>query len=226
MVVVVVLLWLAVGALVGLVEARHGHWYRAWIVMAVFGPFAVPLALVAWRGSAVPEPEVLASGRAGPGGPLDVLAGIDGSAASLHAAGTACRLLGSRVRRLMLAAVVDFDTAAPHADSALHPEPWAEEREAREHLAHAAGTLSAPGRPVPGTVVLPGDPAHALQAYASAEGYDVIVVGCRGHGLSKLVLGSCASRLAREAAVPVLLIPGAAPVAAAGRVPAGERGAG
>lgn len=205
--VAVVAAWLAVGALVGVFEARRGYWRRGCVVSAVFGPFAIPLALAAHRRQAeMAAPVVLTRGRARCGR-LDVLAGIDWSADSLAAATVAAQLLGTRLRRLTLATVLDYDTAAPHDDSVLHPEPWPEETAARAALEQAGGDVRARAGVEPDSVLLAGDPADALVRYAHEGGYDVIVAACRGRGLSKLLLGSCASRLACRTTVPVLLIP-------------------
>jgi nucleotide-binding universal stress UspA family protein len=202
---VIVAAWLMVGAAVGVVEARRGYWRLAWVVSAMLGPFAIPLALQRRR-LAMPDPVVLARGRTRRGR-VDVLVGFDGSSDSIAAAELAIGLFGPRVRRVTLATVLDIDTAAPHADSRLYPQPWPEERQARELLDAAAVTLRASSGHEAGQVVLAGDPADALENYAREEGYEVIVVGCRGHGLSKMLLGSCASRLAGKTAVPVLIIP-------------------
>lgn len=204
--------WLTVGAAVGVFEARHGAWHRGWVVSAIFGPFAVPLALQR-RHESRPTPTVLVPGTARRG-PIDLLIGFDGSASSLTAASLAVRLFGPRVRRVTLATVLDNDTAPPHADSVMYPEPWREELDAREQLEAASSTLRDGLVEWPGSVLLAGDPADALEKYAIDEGYEVLVVGCRGKGLSKLLLGSCASKLARSTRVPVLLIP-AEPAAAA-----------
>lgn len=67
-------LWLCVGVGVGVFEARHGGWHRGWVVSAIFGPFAVPLALQ-HRCQRRPEPLLLTGGRA-LHGPVDVLVGL------------------------------------------------------------------------------------------------------------------------------------------------------
>jgi nucleotide-binding universal stress UspA family protein len=64
--------------------------------------------------------------------------------------------------------------------------------------------------------VLTGRPDRALRAYAVAHGFDVIVVGNRGHGMSNAVLGSVATRLASQGEIPVLV----AGVPARDRLPA------
>jgi nucleotide-binding universal stress UspA family protein len=55
---------------------------------------------------------------------------------------------------------------------------------------------------------LAGRPAEALQRLAVESGHDLLVVGTRGAGLSKLLLGSTATALAAHAKVPVLLAGG------------------
>lgn len=196
--------WLAVGAVVGVVEARRGYWRHGWILTAVFGPLAVPLAHQRRR-SAVPGPVVLARGVPGTG-TIDVLVGTDGSPASRAAAHQAVDLFGPRLRRITLATVIDRDSAAPHSASLLHPEPWPEEVAARQLLAGEAADLAATTGRGPETVILAGNPAEALERHACDHGFQVLVVGCRGEGATKLILGSCASHLASGAAVPVLLV--------------------
>ena len=199
--------WVVVGAAVGVVEARHGHWRHSWVVSAILGPFAFGLA-VGRRGLTPPAPKVLTTGLARRG-PVDLLLGFDGSASSMEAAALAIGLFGPRVRRVTLATVLDVDTAAPHTDNTLYPAPWPEEQAALDDLGRAVTSLEADFGIKPGSVILAGAPADALERYAIDEGYEVLVVGCRGKGLSKLLLGSCASTLAGKAKVPVMLIPAA-----------------
>jgi nucleotide-binding universal stress UspA family protein len=201
----IVLAWLAVGTAVGIVEARRGRWRRGWVVFAILGPFAVPLAL-GRRSEPTPEPVVLTTGTAA-GGSVDVLVGLDGSAASEAAAELAVGLLGGQVRTVTLATVLDLDTGAPHGDSLMHPEPWPEEQEARRQLARGADALEAATGHDATTVVLTGEPAAALERYAGRGGYHVVVIGTRGRGLTKSLLGSCATKLARQSSLPVLLVP-------------------
>ena len=204
-VLVVVVGWLAVGALVGVVDARHGGWKYSWVVDALFGPFAIPV-VIQRRHQAPPEPTVVASSRARRG-PVDLLIGFDGSESSMSAASAALDLFGPMVRRVTLATVLDVDAARLHTADVLNPLPWPEEEAARAQLEAAATSLRQRSGVGPGSVLLAGEPADALEQYAIAEGYEVIVIGCRGKGLTKLVLGSCASKLASGTKVPALLIP-------------------
>ena len=61
------------------------------------------------------------------------------------------------------------------------------------------------GRP-PDCVLLTGEPSQALREHAGKEGFDLIVVGSRGRGASRALLGSVATRLAGSGSVPVLIV--------------------
>lgn len=209
MYIVLAIAWIMIGASVGVVEGRHGHWRRGWVVSAILGPFAVALAL--GRPSLPPpSPTVLRTGRARRGS-VDLLVGFDGSASSMEAAALAIGLFGPRARRVTLATVLDVDTAAPHADNTLYLEPWPEKQAALDDLDGAVTSLEADFGIKPGSVILAGAPADALERYAIDEGYEVLVVGSRGRGLSKLLFGSCASTIASNAKVPVMILPAAGP---------------
>lgn len=188
----------------GVFEARHGAWRHSWVISAIFGPFAIAFALQR-RHQTAPDAAVLTPSRPRRGS-VDVLIGLDGSDNSMTAASFALWLLGPRIRRVTLAAVLDLDTAAPH-DDMLYPESWPEERDAYAYLEQAAESLQQTFSVLPGSVILAGQPAEALEKHAIEQGYEVIVAGCRGKGLSKRLLGSCASQLAGKTKVPVLLIP-------------------
>ena len=57
------------------------------------------------------------------------------------------------------------------------------------------------------TQLLAGPPAPAILEVAKTEGYDVIVVGSRGHGqLAELLLGSVSHAVAQHAHCPVLIV--------------------
>jgi nucleotide-binding universal stress UspA family protein len=59
------------------------------------------------------------------------------------------------------------------------------------------------------TVLLRGEPADEIVAYADSIDADMIVVGSRGHGrLASALLGSVSRAILREARRPVLVVPG------------------
>jgi nucleotide-binding universal stress UspA family protein len=186
--------WLAIGIIVSIGMRRRGHaFFTWWYLGAVLGPLAVPLAIDAiFRERSLAVTAVSAPSKHAGG--VDVLAGIDGSATSLAAAHAAVALLGERVNRVTLAAVVDYDAVSGGA---------ADRRaQAEGDLAHAAETLSGLRSE---QVILVGAAADALARAARGGGYDLLVVGSRGRGASRALLGSVASHLARGVGIPVLL---------------------
>jgi nucleotide-binding universal stress UspA family protein len=186
--------WLAIGIIVSIGMRRRGHaFFTWWYLGAILGPLSLTLAIDAIvrerRLAATTDP--VASKQAGG---VAVLVGIDGSAASLAAARAAVALLGSRVDRFTLAAVVDYEAASG--------VPADRRAQAEAALVHAAESLTG----VPSErVILVGAPADALAFAAREGGFDLLVVGSRGRGASRALLGSVASQLARGIGIPVLL---------------------
>jgi nucleotide-binding universal stress UspA family protein len=193
--IVVLLAWALFGVSTALVMGRRGHQPFMWLVLAItFGPLVVPLAGSALRHHRGGLLERLSVGRAGTG-TIDVLAGIDGSTDAEQAIVAAIHMLGSRLGRTTLAAVVDYDIAARSSLS----------EDCDRAKAEILRAVSATGLQ-PATILLAGRPAEALRKHALEEGYELIVVGRRGRGASRLLMGSVASELARGGEVPVLVV--------------------
>lgn len=193
--IVIVLAWGLFGVSTAFLMGRRGHQPFMWLVLAiVFGPLVLPLAVNALRHDRPGLFERLSRGRPGTGS-VDVLVGIDGSVEAEKALGSAIGMLGARLGRLTLAAVVDYDIAAGSS--------LAEENDrAKDDLVRAANATALG----PETILLSGRPAEALRKHAVEQGYALIVVGRRGHGASRVLLGSVASELARGGEVPVLIV--------------------
>lgn len=188
--------WLAIGLVLSIVMGRRGHSSFGWLVMgALLGPLAIVLAIDAQRHDEGLTPRPLASGSPATAGsgPVDVLVGYDGSPDSAGAVEAVVELLGDRLGRLMVATIVPYGEIR---------EP---ERLASERLRRLPGGKT--GR-APELEILHGHPSTALRQCAIDEGYDLIAVGTRGKGLTKAMLGSAASELARDSKVPVLLVGG------------------
>jgi len=187
--------WLSIGLGLSLVMGRRGHDAFSWLVLgALFGPLGAVFALEA-RGEERIRSELVAARRSAGPGPIDVLAGVDGSPESQAALLAATRLLGPRLGRLTLATVIPYDSGADR------------KRSARTMLEHQ-GALVGGG---PRLELLHGRPAPVLMERAVDDGYDLLVVGTRGAGASKAFLGSTAVDVAEWARVPVLLMGAAGP---------------
>ncbi len=185
--------WLVIGLVLAVVMGRRGHSGFAWLVLgSVMGPIGVVMAFDAGRHEEAIGATTLAgdTGVAG-NGPVDVLIGYDGTPRSATAIDAVVALLGPRLGRLTVASVVAYGDVG-------RPRELAEEGLRRLAADRPDQTLV--------LELLHGHPSVALGAFAAAGNYALIAVGTRGKGMSKAVLGSAASELARESTVPVLLV--------------------
>jgi nucleotide-binding universal stress UspA family protein len=193
-------LWIVIGVSASIVMGRRGYSPFAWLLLgSILGPLVIPLAVGTIRG-AREDPTVLPHPfreSVGGAGTVDLLVGIDGSVHSEDALRAALALFGNRIGRLTLADVIDYDSAM----SGRFPRDT--ERLAIEGLEGLAASV---GAIAPDTVLLVGQPAEALIEHAAEDGYEVLVVGRRGHGASNVLLGSTATRLAEGAGIPVLVV--------------------
>lgn len=193
--VAVIAAWVLMGAAAVAVMRHRGHDWFAWAVPFLFlGPLAVPLAISSDRHRPT-EPA-----RPLPPGGLDVLVCHDGSAEADGALDAAMTLLGDRMTSLTVAAVVDLEapTTARGRDT---------QREAQQRLDAIAREVEASTTAPVATVILCGDPAHALQHFAVEQGYELIVVGSRVAGRSHLGSHRLARKLETRRSVPVLIGP-------------------
>ena len=196
--------WFAIGLFLSLLMGRRGHSAAGWFTLgALMGPLGLALAYDARRHSEKMEPVQVAhhaalgdgsARRAEPGsGPVDVLVGYDGSPEAVAAVDAVVTVLGDRLGRLTAATVVPFGRI-----------PIDEEIATRSLRSMPDRTR----RSVRDMEILHGHPAESLTRRAGEGGYDLIVVGTRGTGLSNTLLGSVASELARGSKVPVLVVGG------------------
>jgi nucleotide-binding universal stress UspA family protein len=198
--VVLGLAWVAIGILTGLLMARRGHSWFAWTALGVvLGPLVLPLVFFELRHYPDADGRLVATGLPGVGS-VDVLVGIDGSPQSLAALHVVIQVIGPRLGRLTLAAVMEHGYRTT-------PAGMEDEQRARTHLAAAASSV---GIVTAQTVLLQGRPADALSEYAEREGHSMMAIGSRGRGASKALLGSVASRLAQRSPTPVLIVSEAA----------------
>lgn len=198
-VIIVIVLWTLPGVVAAVVlTSRRGRrdlwWY--WLG-ALLGPFFVPVAVERLR----EKPTRLAvqtsrETRRDLGRGLRVLVGVDGSAEADQALRTVSQALVGSTSELVLVAVVDPD--------AVDGEGAAGFARARRLVADRSDRIP-PELPAPATEVATGPPVAALLEVAAARDVDVIVVGRRGHGMTRRLLGSVAERLVHESPQAVLL---------------------
>ena len=148
----------------------------------------------------------MASGDPG-SGPVDVLVGIDGSPESA-ATTAALELLGNRVGRLTLVAVTEVDdsTAGHEQRERLREELEREAEAVRAWHQEQDVPAQAKQKATPELQLMSGPPARTLDTIAAEDGYGLLVVGARGAGMSSVLLGSVATKLAARASVPVLIV--------------------
>jgi nucleotide-binding universal stress UspA family protein len=84
--------------------------------------------------------------------------------------------------------VLDYDTAQSITT-------WGERTVALENLGRHRSAVAEACAVNPSVVLLSGEPAHVLQGHALSNHYDVLVIGRRGSGASKALLGSVATRI-------------------------------
>jgi nucleotide-binding universal stress UspA family protein len=197
LVIVVAVAWLSTGLTLSLVMGRRGHDAFAWLILGtLFGPLGVIFAVEA-RDEEGARPELVSARRATGAGPIDVLAGVDGSPESMSALQAALELLGPRLGRLTLATVIPYDSGFDRRRTA---------QSTLEQQAELVGSG-------PRLELLHGRPAAVLLERAMNDDYDLLVIGTRGAGLSKALLGSTAVDVAEGAKIPVLLMDNGRPIA-------------
>ena len=187
--------WAAIGGVAVAVMRRRGHDWFAWAVPFLFlGPLAIPLAVSADRHRPTDPVRPL------PPGGLDVLLCHDGSADADTALGAALNLIGERMTSLTLAAVVDLEASTT-------PRGREAQREAQDRLDTIAGDLATSITAPVATVILCGDPAHALQRFAVEQGYELIVTSSGVGGRRHLGSYRLARKLDARRSVSVLIGP-------------------
>lgn len=171
---------------------RHGHPHPVWLLGGlVLGPFS----LLVFMDRVERTSHVIVERPASDSSGMKVVVGLDGSPVSGQALEVARRLVEGRACCLVLCEVVDYDT---------------EEEPSGEGVAAATKRLedlaaSLPGQPVSVEVVA-GPPAQALAEVAEQQDADLLVVGTRGRGLARTVLGSVAEGVLKASQRPVLVV--------------------
>lgn len=138
-----------------------------------------------------------------------ILVPVDFQGASIRALELAADLaLGDRATVLLAHVVPGSALLLPEAHQTDAPplgDPWAE-RQAKQRLAELARAII-PAAVERRQIVRVGDPATELLQLQKECGADLVVMGTHGRsGVARLVLGSVAERLLRDAGCPVMTI--------------------
>lgn len=189
-------LWSAVGLLAAVWFRRRGHNFMMFAGLAVWmGPLIILLMRTVAKEQERPV-RVVRSGHASSGW-IDVLVGIDGSDGSTESVRSAIATLGASVRRLRIVTVLDPETAN-------NPGAFGTDDALETKLATAAAAL---GHEDVELAFVSGRADLALIEHAENEGFEIVVVAHRQHGVWSAILGSTVDRLARNASVSVLIGP-------------------
>jgi len=140
-----------------------------------------------------------------------ILVAVDGSAASNAGLRSAIQLAKDQRATLVALHVVDESAVAAGFDGGFVPDDYlrALKKTGRETLAKAEATARSSGVSLkPVMVESVGETiAHVILRHVKKEKVDVIVIGTHGRrGLRRLLMGSDAEAVVREAGVPVLLV--------------------
>ena len=133
-------------------------------------------------------------------GRLDVLVADDGSPDAAAALKSALDLLGAEMTSLTVAAVVDLEAASTVRGRET-------QRDTQARLDALVGDIAVVLKAPVDSVILFGEPTHALQHFAAAHNYELIVVGCRSAARSHLGGRGTAQKLATHAPLPVFVGP-------------------
>jgi nucleotide-binding universal stress UspA family protein len=194
-----IILWLAFCIASAVVVSYLAHrWGRdpfAWVMLsAMMGPFAL-VGLLGVRQSDRARPaRPRATGDHADGGPI--LIACDGSAVSARLGEEAAAYWDGR--EMVLLTVLPYEVER-HGESG-------ETLKRVEDMTQAVSTLL-DERGIPSrTVVRYGPPGPAVVAFAVEVGASHIIMGRRGSGLKRAVLGSVSAHVAAHADVPVILV--------------------
>ena len=163
--------------------------------------FGTETTLATLRESAVP---VLAVGMNFPSAPKHAVIGMDFSAASVHAARMAIRLVGADGHLTLVHVRPRFEH--PSADWQAWDADYG--KTLPPLFDQIRGQLEAPDTLHIETATVRGDPAPAILAYAQQANAELIALGTQRHGfIERLVVGSVATRVMRTARCAVLAVP-------------------
>lgn len=192
---VVLLTWVSLGTFAFVVFlARHGRRDLRWfMIAALLGPIFLPIAAEMDRRGQSIEHWSTPRDTTTRAGSWSALVAVDGSEESHEVVDDLARLAQGSGAQVHLIHVLDPDDAEEEDVAAAHRML----DECADRLAGVGGRLV--------REVAAGDTARVILEYAEAHGVDVLVIGRKGRGLSKHLVGSIAEHLVKRAPQAVLV---------------------
>ena len=195
LVLALIVVWFGSGAVVTLWMKRSGYDLKLWLALgSLLGPFSFVFAAERIRDHPRRHTIDAADRREGT---LDVLAGIDPSDESVRAVTEALELFGDKVTNLTLVSVLDYDSSGPFSGIGAQSKAY-------DRLVAVATEI---GFQSVELEILYGRPSTELAVFARDAGIELIVIGARGEGMSRALLGSVSSELIGTSEVPVFVGP-------------------
>jgi nucleotide-binding universal stress UspA family protein len=142
--------------------------------------------------------------------PLRILVPLDGSQLSekiLDPARDLVSTLGGELLLLRVIAPSTYQSIAGYEDLVAVPTGKSDDLDAEQQIESIAAKLRACGQSIKSLIVEDTDPASSILATAHDEEIDVIAMSTHGRGgLTRLLLGSVATKVLEQSATPVLLV--------------------
>jgi nucleotide-binding universal stress UspA family protein len=202
-IVVAVLIWAAIVVIsmiaIAYLATKWGRDAFGWVLLAaVLGPIAL-IALLGTRQSDLEKPRQAESrGERAAGIERTVLVAADGSAPAKRAAAYVAEIHDEGSEALLLTVMPHESKPAAGGTSDEH------ERAIETAVREPRSVLEAAGVPVRVSVAY-GSPGEEIVRCAAAEDAELIVMGRKGRGLSKALLGSVSDYVSKHAKQPVAL---------------------
>ncbi len=140
-----------------------------------------------------------------------IIVGVDASPSSVHALRWACHHHrdGDEIVAVMAWEYPSLSLLPPPPGTASRPGGSPTDA-AKETLRRAVAEATADYNVLITKVTIQGSPAHSV--LEAAENADLIVLGTRGSGMTKVLLGSVSRRILHHATIPVVIVPEGAPL--------------
>ncbi|WP_146813104.1 universal stress protein [Halobacillus faecis] len=135
-----------------------------------------------------------------------VLLATDGSEHSSRAIDQALKMAGPYKDQLTLDLIYVVDGSSSKEDVLNYGDPHTATMKRKEKFFDTLAYIEEKGAKTD-VIILHGEPAKAITAYANENDYDCVVMGSRGRNpFQKFILGSVSHKIVKYVQVPVLVV--------------------